>query len=147
MTGNGNSYEDSTALTPVNPIVGRSVAHNNHLTQVQRAFLGADWVREERQLIRPTVTQALVMRVSTAYVHAALKQSQSDRFLIEAGAKPLTSPAIKLLPAPVATASAESRMASIIRDVGIKNAQDLLSDLGMLMAIETMEQEQLAAAV
>jgi hypothetical protein len=38
-------------------------------------------------------------------------------------------------------------MASIIRDVGIKNAQDLLSDLSTLMAIATMEQEQLAAAV
>ena len=87
------------------------------------------------------------MRVSTAYVHAALKQSQGDRFLIEAGAKPLTSPATKLLPAPVTTASADSRMASIIRDVGIKNAQDLLSDLSTLMAIATMEQEQLAAAV
>ena len=148
MKGNGNSFKDSTALTPVNPIVGRSVAHNNHLTQVQRAFLGADWVKEERQLIRPTITQAaLVMRVSTAYVHAALKQSQGDRFLIEAGAKPLTSPATKLLPAPVTTASAGSRMASIIRDVGIKNAQDLLSDLSTLMAIATMEQEQLAAAV
>jgi len=102
-------------------------------------------VKEERQLIRPTITQAaLVMRVSTAYVHAALKQSQGDRFLIEAGAKPLTSPATKL---PVTTASAGSRMASIIRDVGIKNAQDLLSDLSTLMAIATMEQEQLAAAV
>jgi len=38
MTGNGNGFKDSTALTPVNPIVGRSVAQTTISPRCRERF-------------------------------------------------------------------------------------------------------------
>jgi hypothetical protein len=100
----------------------------------------------DAKLVEPTMVQsATLARVNVTYAHIAASRP-ADRLLIETSVMSLTPKSIVKAFA-IAPASVEARMASVIHDVGIQGARDLLSDLSTLMAIETMEQEQLAAAV
>jgi hypothetical protein len=138
----------SAAYTPVNPVprlvTGMWLAHAK-LSKGERAYIAADLYHGDARLIEPTMLQsAALARVNPSYAHIAASRP-ADRLLIETGVVSLAPKSIvKALPAPT---SVEARMASVIHDVGIQGAQDLLSDLSTLMAIETMEQEQLAATV
>jgi hypothetical protein len=145
----GNGFKSNAAWAPVNPAVpklvtGMWLAHAK-LSKAERAYIAADLYHGDTRLIEPTMLQsATLARVNVTYAHIAASRL-ADRLLVESGAVPLTPKStVKALPAPV---SVEARMASVIHDVGIQGERDLLSDLSTLMAIETMEQEQLAAAV
>jgi hypothetical protein len=113
------------------------------LSKAERAYIAADLYFGDARLVEPTMLQsASLARVNVTYAHIAASRP-ADRLLVEGGIVSLApKPIVKALPAPV---SVEQRLVSVINDVGIKGARDLLDELAVFVEVRAMEQEQLAA--
>jgi hypothetical protein len=96
------------------------------LSKAERAFLARDLYVGDVQLIKPTVTQsAWLAVVNPTYAHWAIRQSESERPLIEKGLVPL-SPPMKALPAPK---TAEAKLADVVAEIGVSAALTALAAL------------------
>jgi hypothetical protein len=123
---------------------GRWLAHNK-LSLIERAFVAAELVTGECQLVQPTMTQAArLARVNVCYAHYAV-QRQAERELIEHGACPLVPSPLRVLPKPTeptlpvpSTAPAtppvpsvvmgpRERLDAIVAEIGLSATLDLLA--------------------
>jgi len=127
--GNGRQYGARQALvngvTTLRTVTGQFLVHAK-LSKAERAFLARDLYVGDVQLIKPTVTQsAWLAVVNPTYAHWAIRQSESERPLIEKGLVPL-SPPMKALPAPK---TAEAKLADVVAEIGVSAALTALAAL------------------
>jgi hypothetical protein len=119
-----------TNLPAVRVVDAHSLAHRKARKAVG-ACDAADLVDALTRLQNPTVkVAATACGVTQSYVVAALRLSPVQRDAVRRGQRPLISPSVKALPAPV---SVEARLADIVHDVGLTTTCTALQALSLAL--------------